>query len=375
MRGETRNGARAHQRNSQTPRRMTDQESQDPQADGTLAPTAVEPPAETQPLSGGPAAKWLGRIGIAAVVAGLLAFGSWLALEQGATNDRLLEIEARLIEFDSASVQSRNSLRNRLDRIEHERLQALAADIAAFGDRMEQTADLPRRLAADIARLQDSAEQLAEGRRHAAMRINALETAVSLVQEAVNVQAEDAGAAAVVPGVEAAASNELAALVLLLHLAEESEPFPERYAALRRILTLGETPHLDAAAATGTPSRRELLRRLPVELGRAADAERKEARETGGIEATDAPFGDRLTRWLRGLVRIQQTGRVGRQSELAAAGQSAAGLDLETALQQVRSLPSDLSGRLSGWTNDAERRLDLERELDRALDLALRATE
>jgi len=356
---------------------MTDQESQtqSPQADGTLAPTAVEPPAEAQPLSGGPAAKWLGRIGIAAVVAGLLAFGSWLALEQGATNDRLLEIEARLIEFDSASVQSRNGLRNRLDRIEHERLQALAADIAAFGDRMERIADLPRRLAADIARLQDSAEQLAEDRRHAAMRINALETAVSLVQEAVNVQAEDAGAAAVVPGVEAAASNELAALVLLLHLAEESEPFPERYAALRQILTLGDTPHLDAAAATGTPSRRELLRRLPVELGRAADAKRKEARETGGIEATDAPFGDRLTRWLRGLVRIQQTGGVGRQSELAAAGQSAAGLDLETALQQVRSLPSDLSGRLGDWTNDAERRLDLERELDRALDLALRAAE
>ena len=318
---------------------------------------------------------WLAGAGAAVLAAGL-AFGAfWLIQDPYALQAQMAEFEAQ-ISARSAEEEARinaigeriaalESLRAGYDgiRVELEELRVLTgrrpeavpellAEVEKLNERLDRAALEGERLAAEIQALSAMEASLATG-------LEANRAASRSVEERLTSLESKTGRS----------PETLLAVLWIARSAEGSEPFPEQFRALRVVSPEQPTAALAAAAASGVPSRRELLGALPSAARAAA---RATAREVTVSEGDSEPAGslDALSTWVRGLVSVERIDGATDDAPLAELIRGGAN-DLGVALGLIHELPEGIRSGLAAWSADAERRIQLDAEINRLFDLAI----
>ena len=167
----------------------------------------------------------------------------------------------------------------------------------------------------------------------------------------------------------------LAAVLWIARAAEGSQPFPDRLRAFRAFSTEPPSPVLESAATTGIPSRSALIAALPSAVRAAARASAQAVEISESVSGNDSAMAA-VTAWLRALVTVERVDGAAGEGPLGDlqrfTAQAGPG-DLVAALALIREMPEAIRGELSGWMADAERRIRLDAEIDRLLDLAIGA--
>lgn len=318
---------------------------------------------------------WLAGAGAAVLAAGL-AFGAfWHIQDPNALQAQMAELEAQIsaqaaeeearINAIGGRIAALESLRAGYDGIREEleelrilteqrpeAVPELLAEFEKLNERLDRAAVEGERLAAEIQSLSAAEASLATG-------LEANRAASRSVEERLASLESQSGRS----------PETLLAVLWIARSAEGSEPFPEQLRALRVVSPEPPTAALAAAAASGVPSRRELLGALPSSARMAA---RATAREVAGAEGDSEPAGtlDALSAWMRGLVTLERIDGAADDGPLAELIRGGAN-DLGVALGLIHELPEGIRSGLAAWSADAERRIQLDAEINRLFDLTI----
>ena len=324
---------------------------------------------------GAPWRRTAAAVGIVAVVAaaGYAAFVSWRFSEM----DDSARIESRIRE-NVARAEKQNEERNAVltRRVEQAetglaeaagRLDELTARLASAADSADGEATERAALAEKVARLEKTVAELR--RSEAAARTEELRR----TDEADRLSSSLAALVARVGELERLAEERQStggALALaashLRNALARSAPYAAELAILQRLaardrrIATALVP-LAAGAEAGVPSRAALFAKLPAAVATAAAANQPEA-EGGWV--------DRMSRWLRGLVKARRIDGKGDSADarLARAELAARRGDLAAAAQELSGLRGESAQAAAPWLAAARSRLEAENalaELDR----------
>ena len=313
-------------------------------------------------------------VGIVAVVAaaGYAAFVSWRFSEGGDSARIASQIRENVARAEKESEERNAVLARRVEQAETGlaeaagRLDELAARLASVPDRADEEAAERAALAEKVARLEEAITELrnseAEARTEELRRADetdrlssSLAALVARVGELERLAKERQS----VGGALALAAGQLR------NAMSRSAPYAAELAVLER-LAVGDRrvatalAPLAAGAESGIPSRAVLFAKLPAAVAAAA-ANRPEA-EGGWI--------DRMSRWLRGLVKARRIDGKGdgADARLARAELAAGRGDLAAAAQELSGLRGESAQAAAPWLAAARSRLEAESamaELDR----------
>jgi hypothetical protein len=158
--------------------------------------------------------------------------------------------------------------------------------------------------------------------------------------------------------VDEAAATALAAASLSA-AAEGAAPFDQDLAAYERLAPdSADLRALAPLAARGAPSRAALAAAFPALASEAAAASHTPAKGAGYLDHLLAFIGRVV------IVRNVDPGAGGIDGILARAERSAEAGDLESAVRDLRALPSQARAPLAEWIAAAERRIEIDRHIE-----------
>ena len=314
-----------------------------------------------------------------ALLAGCIAFGAFLLIQKpGEVSGRITALEARLGE-EVADLNARlgtvgerittleerpelpNGIREELAAVralaerEPEAVPGITAEIRDLTKRLEETAIEPERLAALVQNLDELERQMLLDLDMQRAESGAIRDRLDAIEASVHQTPE-----------------RLAAVLWIARAAERSEPFPNQMRAFRAVSSEPIAAILEAAARDGVPSRHELIGALPSIARAAARASSRRAAGVAEVSDEDGALAS-VTGWFRALVTVERVDGVESDNPLAELLRSDRHVGpggLRGAMHKIRELPEEVQTEFAGWINDAERRIELDTEMDRLLDLA-----
>ena len=321
---------------------------------------------------------WMAGAG-SAVLAGCMAFGAfWLIQQSDRVSERFRVLESRL-EAEVADLNAgRDMIGQRISTLEErpELPDGIREELAALRALAEREPEANPGVAAGIQDLTQRLEELETERENHAAVIQTLddrERQLSLGLE--SRQAEFGAIRERLDTIEASVHQtpeKLAAVLWIARSAERSEPFPNQIRAFRAVSPEPLAAILEEAARDGVPSRHELIGALPSLARTAAREFSRRATALAENSDNDGTLAS-ISVWLRDLVIIERVDDAGGDEPLADLMRSDAYAGpggLRGAVGRIRELPEEVQTEFDGWVHSAERRIELDAELDRLLDLA-----
>ncbi len=314
-----------------------------------------------------------------AVLAGCMAFGAfWFIQGPDKTSERFRMLESRL-ESEVADLSAGlDMIGERISTLEERPVlpNGIREELAALRTLAEREPEADPGVAAEIQDLTQRLEKLETERENLAAVIQTLddrERQLSLGLE--SRQAEFGTIRERLDTIEASVHQtpeKLAAVLWIARSAERSEPFPNQIRAFRAVSPEPLAAILEEAARVGVASRHELIGALPSLARTAARASSRRATALAENSDNDGTLAS-MTVWLRDLVTIERVDGAGGNEPLADLMRSDAYAGpggLRGAIGRIGELPEDVQAEFDGWVQNAERRIELDAELDRLLDLA-----
>ena len=161
--------------------------------------------------------------------------------------------------------------------------------------------------------------------------------------------------------------NSMVALVGLARAVEDSVPFQNQLAAFRRVSGTTVSIKLRNASRAGVPSWSDLRTRFPPLARAVLDAERQK-------NTSDVSFLRKIWNSLANLISIRRAGEIGGTSLAARVSQAEARLgngNYADAVAAIRALAPNVPESLNNWLVTAERRLQIEAEINQYLSAFL----